>query len=57
VVFAPEVIGLDVLEHHSYHAVLLGMAMLLPQYSGNQHALLTQHNEGLPREGRSPSVA
>ena len=47
----------DVLEHRSDQAVLLGMAILLPKYSGNRHALLIQHDEGLPREGRSPSVA
>jgi hypothetical protein len=45
----PEVIRLDVLEHLRDQAALLGMAIFVEKDIGNQHALLVQHDQGLPR--------
>jgi hypothetical protein len=42
--FNPEVIGLNVLEHLSNQAALLGMAILLQKDIGNQHARRGQHH-------------
>jgi hypothetical protein len=56
-IFNPEVIRLDVLEHLRDQAALLGMAIFVEKDIGNQHALLVQYDQGLPRQGRSPRAA
>ena len=43
-IFDPELLLLDVLEHLSDQATLLGMAILTEKHIGNQHALLVQHH-------------
>jgi hypothetical protein len=45
----PKVICLDVLEHLRNQAAFLGMAILVEKDIGNQHTLLGQHDQGLPR--------
>ena len=48
-IFDPEIICLDVLEHLSNQATLLGMTILVQKDIGNQHTLLIQHDQGLSR--------
>lgn len=50
-IFDPEVIYLNVLEHLSNQAPLLGMTILVEKDISNQHALLVQHHECLARQG------
>jgi hypothetical protein len=52
----PELIGLDVLEHLSDQATLLGMTILAQKYIGNQPALLVQHHQCVARERRGPGA-
>ena len=48
-IFDPELILPDVLQHLREQAPLLGMAILVQKHVGNQHALLIQHHQRLPR--------
>jgi hypothetical protein len=56
-IFDPEIICLDVLEHLSNQAALLGMTILVQKDIGNQHTLLLQPDQGLSREGCGPGIA
>ena len=50
-IFDPEVIRLDVVEHLGNQAAFLGMAILVQQAIGDQHALLVQAHQGLASKG------
>jgi hypothetical protein len=48
-IFDPALILLNVLEHLRKHAAFLGMTILAQQHVGNQHALLVEDDQGVPR--------
>ena len=48
-IFDPQLIRLDKLENLRDQAALLGMAILTQNDIGDQHALLIQYHQSLPR--------